>query len=172
MTDKRYSMTPIRSYTARPHLPTENMPNNQRSLTPIPLLQDADFLRNARRYPPMAPRPPPPSPVDSRASPPFPGSPNAPRPTTPSGSTCAVPEAPVQELTLLVRSPPPTLQTDAPNAMHAIMGMVTSHSKEIVEYAELKASWIEEQIQMLRDETDAQIKKLEDEFQRKTRKSQ
>lgn len=50
--------------------------------------------------------------------------------------------------------------------------MVTHHSKEIVEYAESKANWIEEQIQMLRDETDAQIKNLEDKFQRKARKSQ
>ena len=50
--------------------------------------------------------------------------------------------------------------------------MATDYSKEIVEHAEFEANWIEEEIQKLRDEADAQIKELEDEFQRKTREPQ
>jgi hypothetical protein len=53
-----------------------------------------------------------------------------------------------------------------------IIDMVKDYGEEIVERAEFDAKWIEEQIQRLRDETDAQIKELEDEFQRKTRVAQ
>lgn len=50
--------------------------------------------------------------------------------------------------------------------------METKHSKEVLEEAEFEANWIEEEIQKLRNEADAQIKKLEDEFLRKTREPQ
>ncbi|KAJ4004818.1 hypothetical protein NW752_009516 [Fusarium irregulare] len=148
------------------------MPNNQRSTSPIPLLQDADFLRNSRRYPPMAPRTPPPSPADSRASSPSPGSPNAPGPTTPGDTIRPAPRTPFQEPPLPARFPSPNLETDAANTMQIITGMATKHSKEILEEAEFEANWIEEEIQKLRDEVDAQIKELKDEFQKKTREPQ
>lgn len=162
-------MTPIRSSTAQPCLPAEKMPNNQRSLTPVPLLQDTDFVRNSRRYPPMAPPPAPPPSIDSRSPLPYPGYPTAPRPTTPSGSTYPARRAPLQELPLPAHSPSPTLGTDAVAAFEVLIDMAKECGEGIAEGAEFDAVWIEEQIQQLRDETDARIKELEDEFQRKTR---
>ncbi|RBR18930.1 uncharacterized protein FIESC28_05852 [Fusarium coffeatum] len=172
MTDKRYSMTPIRSSTAQPYLPTENMPNNQRSLTPVPLLEDTDFLRKAWRYPPMAPRPVPPPSVAPRSLLPYPGYCTSPRPTTPSGSTCPAPRAPLQELPLPTRSPSPTFVTDAVEAFEDIADMAKAYGEKFVERAESDAKCIRERIQKLRDETDARIKELEEEFYRKTREPQ
>ncbi|KAJ4129209.1 hypothetical protein NW768_007744 [Fusarium equiseti] len=175
MTNERYSLAPEPSSHAQPHPPTEVTSNNRRSLTPIPLLQDADYLRNSRRFPPMASRPPPPPPpssplsADPGAPLPYPGYFTSPHPTTPSGSIHPSP----QELPLPARSSiSPTLKEDAVEAYDDIIDVAKDYGQEIVERAEFDAKWIEEQIQKIRDETDAKIKELEDEFRRKIREPQ
>ena len=91
-----------------------------------------------------------------------------PRPTTPSGSTCPAPRGPLQELSLPARAPSPTLVTDAVKAYEDIADMAKAYGERFVERAESEAKCIKERIQKLRDETDARIEELEEEFWRKT----
>ncbi|CAG7565228.1 unnamed protein product [Fusarium equiseti] len=170
------------------------MSNDRRSLTPIPSSNGTSYMTKSSRVPPPRPAPPSVHPnylgfisYPSRDKMPgnqhprdllpysrniFPN-PTTPRLTTPGGLTLPKPRVPLQELPLPARLPfQPTLEQDALETLDDIIDMVKDYGEEIVERAEFDAKWIEEQIQKLRDETDVQIKELEDEFQRKTRVAQ
>lgn len=173
---------------------TEKMSNDPRSLTQIPSSNGTPYIPKSSRVPPTRPAPPSVHPrslgfISYPSGGRIPGNqhsrdllpysrnifpnPTTPRLTTPGGSTLPKPQVPFQELRLHARSPSqPTPEQDALETLDDIIDMVKDYGEEIVERAEFDAKWIEEQIQKFRDETDAQIKELEDEFQKKTRVAQ